>query len=145
MLFGCLFSVPATAVATIMMMPPDIMAISPHDAAQPFRMEIADNARAIVPEVTVTSCGASFLVIYKCMAMPIHARIAAACATKLVVTELNVASNGPEGSVNADGRLRGKYLWVPKNWLHGKKTEATFNDAPTITAYKTLFGKPFLK
>lgn len=124
----------ATAVAAMVRIAPITVVSSPHEDAQPVWMKIAAEANASMPEAIATSCGASFFVVYKCMALLTQARIAAACAIRLIAAELDTDAKGPEDPVNADGRLRGRYICSPTNWVHGKKTEAKFNDAPTRIA-----------
>jgi len=124
----------AAAVPAIVRIPPVTMISSPHDDVQPVWMKIAAEAKASMLEVIVASCGVTFFVVYKCMAMLAQARIAVACAVRLMAAKVDVDVNGPEDSVSADGRLKGKYICDPENWLHGRKTEAKFNIAPARIA-----------
>jgi hypothetical protein len=124
----------AAAVATMVRIAPITVVGTPHDDVQPVWMKIAAEANASMPEVIVTSCAAIFFVVYKCMAMLTQASIAAVCAIRLIVAKLDADAKGADDSVNADGRLRGRYICDPENRLQGKKTEARFSDAPTRIA-----------
>lgn len=120
----------AATVPVMVRIPPITMISRPHEDVQPVWMKIATEAKASMLEAIVASCGVAFFVVYKCMTMLTQTKIAVACAIRLIVAKVDVDANGSEDPVNAEGRLKGKYICDPANWLHGRNTEAKFNDAP---------------
>ena len=46
------------------------------------------------------------------------------------MTKVAVDVRNSADSVNAEGRLNGRYICNSANWLQGMKTEAKFNNTP---------------
>ena len=67
----------AEAMPAIASIPPIIVKGKPHVGVQPVWMKIRAEAKASMLEVSVASCGVSFLFVYMYMAMLNQARIAA--------------------------------------------------------------------